>query len=89
MRSLKIRLGYTNYYVSGDEIDEYKHRAEDFVKEKSIRCSYCGCKLRKGDWISILHTPGDTAKPQRLHFFCLSKHCHFEWGLQSQEHREG
>lgn len=82
----KIRLGYTNEYVYSEDID--KKNAEKLIKERNIKCSYCNSELKKGNWVGIVHNPGDSNKPQRLHFFCLSRNCHHNWALQSQEKRE-
>ncbi|KYK27283.1 hypothetical protein AYK26_04060 [Euryarchaeota archaeon SM23-78] len=80
---MKIRLGYSNEYIYiGDA------KPEQLVEERAIKCSFCNKKLKKDDWISILHTLGDKHKPKRLHFFCKSKNCHYEWGLQGQKQRE-
>jgi len=83
----KIRLGYTNEYVYIDDLS--RDKADDLIKDRGIQCSLCGSKLKKGDWVAVVHTPGDKNKPKRLHFFCLAKNCHHEWGLQSQRKREG
>nr|MCK4929532.1 hypothetical protein [Nanoarchaeota archaeon] len=83
----KIRLGYTNEYAYAEDLD--KKNADKLIKERNIKCSYCGSKLKKGDWVSIVHTPGNHNKPKRLHFFCHSKNCHHNWGLKSQKEREG
>jgi len=83
----KIRLGYTNEYVYIGDLN--KQKGDDLVRERNIKCSYCGKKLRRGDWVAILHIPSDKNKPRRLHFFCHAKNCHYEWGLKSQKEREG
>lgn len=83
----KIRLGYTNEYVYLDELN--REKTDKMIKEMDIKCSLCGSKLKKNDWIAILHTPGNSNKPKRVHFFCHAKNCHYEWGLKSQKQREG
>lgn len=85
MRTNKLRLGYTNEYLDED-IDKIKPK--ELVKERNIKCSFCGSKLKSSDWLVIVHTPGDKAKPKRLHFFCKSRNCRYDWGLKSQRQRE-
>ena len=82
----KIRLGYTNEYVYVDDLKQMKE--DELIKERKLKCSFCGSELKKGGWVSIVHTLGSPDKPQRLHFFCLSKNCHHDWALQNQEKRE-
>ncbi|MBW2991363.1 hypothetical protein KY348_06715 [Candidatus Woesearchaeota archaeon] len=80
----KLRLGYSNEYICFEDVNN-----KDLVKDRNIKCSFCNDKIRNGDWLSIIHNPGNADKPKRLHFFCLGKKCHFEWGLQGQREREG
>ena|GEM_PF-2623455 len=87
MRGNKIRLGYTNEYVDADDLD--KQKADELIKERNLKCSFCSSELKEGNWVAILHTPGSPDKSKRMHFFCLSNNCHHKWSMQSQEKREG